>query len=109
MKCWRLRSKMPVQPTPARPRKPRRRRSGPRNRPRKEFKQANYFFQIKQGLEFTLATAVKPATGVARTLYASCLQSLQQINPLEVLMSKHDDADLILKLYDLRREATMRE
>jgi hypothetical protein len=24
-------------------------------------------------------------------------------------MSKHDDADLILKLYDLRREATMRE
>ena len=24
-------------------------------------------------------------------------------------MGKHDDADLILKLYDLRREATMRE
>ena len=24
-------------------------------------------------------------------------------------MSKHDDAELILKLYDLRREATMRE
>ncbi len=24
-------------------------------------------------------------------------------------MSKHEDADLILKLYDLRREATMRE
>jgi hypothetical protein len=28
---------------------------------------------------------------------------------MEDLMSKHDDADLILKLYDLRREATMRE
>ena len=24
-------------------------------------------------------------------------------------MGKHEDADLILKLYDLRREATMRE
>jgi hypothetical protein len=32
------------------------------------------------------------------------------VNPLkEMTMSKQHDADLILKLYDLRREATMRE
>jgi hypothetical protein len=28
---------------------------------------------------------------------------------MEIQMSKHEDADLILKLYDLRREAVMRE
>jgi hypothetical protein len=87
--------------------KPKRRRFGPRNRHRKAFKQAN-FFQFQAG--FSAQLWLSQRTNDKLNSKQFCLAISVNITTVGGHdMSKHDDADLILKLYDLRREATMRE